>query len=136
MPKVTPTAVGPASADTPIESGIGGEAIAAGKFIFQDPSTNRWFKSDSTVQSKAKVGAVALTECSGDGGVFAYMEPGNLITFGTGLLSAGRFYVLLDDGDFGDVEDLGGTNYAILVGASKSADNFEFRVYNTETLHT
>lgn len=131
MPDLVPTGVAARSVDAAVEMGTSGEALPAGRMVYQDNTTNKWMLSDCTIEAKAKVQRVVIQAAAAADSPVLLMRPGDLFTLGVGLVSKGHLYVLSTAGQIAPVADLDVGDIPIVVGVGNDADDIMFMVLNT-----
>jgi hypothetical protein len=102
-------------------SGTAGEAIAAGKTVYLDPTTHKWQLADSnsaTVAARTAQGVAANTA--------ALNQPVNVLTSGDVTIGATltpniAYYLSDTPGGICPIADVGTGEYLCLIGLAKSA---------------
>lgn len=110
-----------AGASASILNGIAGEAIAAGKAVYQASTTKKWMLADSNsaTPEARKATAIALNGAALNQPVA--VQQGGDITLGA-VLTAGTAYYLSDTpGGICPIADVGSGEYVCLLGLAKSA---------------
>lgn len=110
-----------AGASASILNGIAGEAIAAGKAVYQSSSTKKWMLADSNAAAAEarKATAIALNGAALNQPLA--VQSGGDITLGA-VLTAGTAYYLSDTpGGICPLADVGTGEYVCQLGLAKSA---------------
>lgn len=110
-------------------SGIAGEALEAGQFIYLK-SDGLWYKADATTLEKAGNGSaqnlrMALADAAANQPI-AFAEPGSLITVGS-VVAKGIWYVLsATAGKMANHGDLTSGQYSVNLGYAPTTSTFFF----------
>lgn len=100
------------------DSGIAGEAIVAGKAIYLDATTNRWFLSDNNATGKRAVNGIALNAASA-GQPVDYQKSGD-ITIGATLVAGADVWLSGTPGGLCPRADIVTGMDPVLVGIAKT----------------
>ena len=110
-------------------SGIAGEALEAGQFIYLK-SDGLWYKADATTLEKAGNGSaqnlrMALADAAANQPI-VFAEPGSLITVGS-VVAKGIWYVLsATAGKMANHGDLTSGQYSVNLGYAPTTSTFFF----------
>jgi hypothetical protein len=116
-------------------SGIAGEALEAGQFLYLKASDNRWYKADCTTAEKAgNNSAQNLRMALADAAVgqpISFADPGSLVNVGT-VLAAGIWYILsATAGKIANHGDLTTGQYSVNMGYAPTTSTFFFNPQTT-----
>jgi hypothetical protein len=118
---ITATSVIP-GADAVTVDGTCGETIAAGKWVYKDPTTKQWLLADSNVLAKDDPEGIALS--GGAVGQPLEIQTGGTLTIG-GTMTAGIPYFLSETpGGMQPLADLAAVEKVTLLGISMSTTVF------------
>jgi hypothetical protein len=109
-----------AGADSSAVSGVAGEAIAAGKAVYQSSATKKWMLADSnsvTAEARQAKG-IALNGASLNQPIA--IHKGGDITIGGTLVAGQAVYLSDTPGGLCPLADVGSGEYLCLIGLAKS----------------
>lgn len=127
---ITNTAVTP-SGTAPQSSGVAGEAISAGNFLYLKSSDNRWYKADATTAEKSGNGLaqnirMALNDAVAAGQPISLAEPGAVLNIGS-VVAKGIWYLLsATAAKMCNHGDLTTGQYSVSLGYAPTATTFYF----------
>lgn len=118
------------TSSTTRNSGIAGEALEAGQFIYLKSSDSKWYKADATTLEKSgNASAQNLRMCLADAAAnqpIVYAEPGSLITIGA-VVVKGIWYILsATAGKMANHGDLIAGEYSVSLGYAPTTSTFFF----------
>ena len=123
------------TSSTTRNTGIAGEALEAGQFLYLKSSDNKWYKADATTLEKsgnanAQNIRLALADAATNQPI-VFAEPGSLISVGT-VLTKGLWYVLsATAGKIADHGDLIAGQYSVNMGYAFTTSQLLFNPYPT-----
>lgn len=113
-----------------VESGTAGEAIAAGKAVYRDPTTKKigLADSDGTVNAKNVIG-IAISSAALNQPV-SYVK-GGLVNLGTVLTGGTSYWLSNTAGGIAPFADVGTGETAILLGVATSTSALKVAILNS-----
>lgn len=123
------------TSNTVRNTGIAGEALEAGQFLYLKASDGKWYKADATTLEKSGSGnpqnlRMALAD-AGTNQPIVFAEPGSLIAIGTVVTRALWYVLSATAGKMADHGDLTTGQYSVLMGYAVSTSQFLFSPYPT-----
>lgn len=110
-----------AGADAVRDSGIAGEAVAAGKAGYLSSTTNRWMLADSnSATAEARLAKGIFLNNAAAGQPVAVQRSGD-ITIGATLTPGTAYYLSDTPGGICPLADVGSGEYVCLLGLAKSS---------------
>jgi hypothetical protein len=108
-------------------TGLAGETIAQGDFLYQKTDDNKWYKADGNDSTKQPCTAIALCGASAGQPVFVCTEDPDLAIGTHGITVGTPYYLSNTPGKSCPVGDIGTGNITTLLFIAKTATTVAFK---------